>query len=250
MTKLKGQIYLIKMCDTIQNIFYKVGRSINFYKRQKNYNYIEILNVIKSDDIVYDETEIIKIFNNKCKINKGREFFTSESDDFVLKIFLDYFINKIVNPIVEPIVNPIVDAIIEPIVEPIVNSVVESINIIDKHIKKENNIITINKSCPSIDCRKEFIYFSELKKHLYSSCNCSKDIIDIELFILQKKTFLKKEEKKCIICNSVYSKKSSLDRHIKNSHCKVDIKELKTKLQIEYLKNEIENLKKHKSKHK
>ncbi len=30
---IKGCIYLLKMCDTTNNIIYKVGKSINFYKR-------------------------------------------------------------------------------------------------------------------------------------------------------------------------------------------------------------------------
>ncbi len=92
---IKGQIYLIKMCDTNNRIIYKIGRTNNFYERNNSYLFAEILNVIRSDNIAYDESEIIKIFIKNCKLEKGREYFTGESDEFVLKIVLDYFINKI-----------------------------------------------------------------------------------------------------------------------------------------------------------
>ena len=92
---IKGQIYLIKMCDTNNRTIYKIGRTNNFYERNNSYLFAEILNVIRSDNIAYDESEIIKIFIKNCKLEKGREYFTGESDEFVLKIVLDYFINKI-----------------------------------------------------------------------------------------------------------------------------------------------------------
>jgi hypothetical protein len=97
--------------------------------------------------------------------------------------------------------------------------------------------------CPNINCNKDFIYLSELKRHLNNSYHCGKEIEDIDTYILQKKTTKKTEEKTCTYCNTTYSKKSSLDRHIKNSKCSIDFKELKRQQQIEDLKNEIEKLK-------
>jgi hypothetical protein len=97
--------------------------------------------------------------------------------------------------------------------------------------------------CPNINCNKDFMYISELKRHLNNSYHCGKGITDIDLYILQKKTIKKTEEKTCIYCNTTYSKKSSLDRHIKNSKCTIEFKELKRQEQIEDLKNEIEKLK-------
>ena len=35
---IKGYIYLLKVGDTKNRIIYKVGKSINFYKRYKEYN--------------------------------------------------------------------------------------------------------------------------------------------------------------------------------------------------------------------
>ena len=90
-----GQIYLIKLCDTDKRTIYKIGRSENFMKRLKNYNYYEIISIIKSTDIIYDERKIIKIFNSNFKIDKGNEFFTTDEDEtFVMNIFLNYFITK------------------------------------------------------------------------------------------------------------------------------------------------------------
>jgi hypothetical protein len=97
--------------------------------------------------------------------------------------------------------------------------------------------------CPNNNCNKDFIYLSELKRHLNNSYHCGKDIEDIDFYILQKKTTKKTEEKTCMYCNTTYSKKSSLDRHIKNSQCSIEFKELKRQQQIEDLKNEIEKLK-------
>ena len=97
--------------------------------------------------------------------------------------------------------------------------------------------------CPNIICKKEFTYISELKRHLNKSYHCGKDITDIDLYILQKKKIKNISDKTCIHCNTIYSKKSCLDRHIKNSKCGIDDKELKRQKQIEDLKNEIEKLK-------
>ena len=95
MVAQKGQIYLIKLCDTDKRTIYKIGRSKNFMKRLKNYNYYEIISIIKSTDTINDEREIIKIFNKNCKLDKGNEFYTSDRDEnYVMNIFLNYFISN------------------------------------------------------------------------------------------------------------------------------------------------------------
>ena len=58
----KGYIYLLKMCDTSHRTIYKPGKSVNFYKRYKEYNYAKILTFIISDDINKDKNEIINLF--------------------------------------------------------------------------------------------------------------------------------------------------------------------------------------------
>ena len=97
--------------------------------------------------------------------------------------------------------------------------------------------------CPTTNCNKDFIYISELKRHLKKSYHCGKNIIDIDSYILQIKQSKIKEDKTCIYCNTNYSKKSCLDRHMKKSNCTAIVNELKRQKQIEDLKNEIEKLK-------
>ena len=97
--------------------------------------------------------------------------------------------------------------------------------------------------CPNINCNKEFTYISELKRHLNKSYHCGKNITDINLYILEKKNVKKIDDKTCNYCNTIYSKKSCLDRHIKNSKCSTKFIELNRQKQIEDLKNEIEKLK-------
>jgi len=105
--------------------------------------------------------------------------------------------------------------------------------------------------CPNIQCRKEFCFLSLLKKHLNNSYHCSKDIIDIDLYILELKQNKKneqneiKEDIKCINCNISYTRQSSLNRHIKAAKCNVPnfIKENERKKQIELLQKQIEKLK-------
>ena len=82
-----------------------------------------------------------------------------------------------------------------------------------------------------------------MKKHLNNSYHCSKPIYNIDLYISEIKQSIKNEEIKCLHCNTLYTKKSSLDRHIKNSKCTIIIQELIRQKQIEDLKTEIEKLK-------
>lgn len=89
-----GIIYLLKMCDTSNKCIYKVGRTINFDNRLKNYNYCDILTLIRSNNIVEDEKQIINKFNKECKLDKGNEFFTHADENFVMSLFMNYFNNK------------------------------------------------------------------------------------------------------------------------------------------------------------
>jgi hypothetical protein len=228
---VEGYIYLLKMCDTNRRIIYKPGKSINFYKRFKKYYYAEILTFIVSDDITKDENEIIKLFNNNCKLDTGREFFLAKDDNFVLKLFMDYFSSKIdrsietsnsitsVNNIVsEPIVtenivpentDTDIETVIEPVVEPVVDIIIEYI-------------------CPNINCNKKFDYCSYLKKHLVNSYHCNKTIENIDSYILEikeineiKKTNIVKTLKvyKCSNCKHNYQNNFTLHRHMNNSKC-------------------------------
>jgi hypothetical protein len=255
---IKGHIYLLKLCDTKHRIIYKPGKSVNFYKRYKEYNYAKILTFIVSDDITKDENEIISLFNINCKLDTGREFFLAKDDNFVLKIFMDYFSNKInrsietsnsnnvnsvSNLVVEPIVvepvvtEPVVSEpiVIEPVVsEPIViEPVVESSNTIESI---ENNKI-LERTCPT--CKKEFNFASRLKAHLESTIHCKKTDAEITIFF---KKFEKISNFNCDICNHKYTKLQNLKRHIENSTCKTFIEQNKLLNELETIKLKISNL--------
>jgi hypothetical protein len=89
-----GTIYLLKMCDTSGRCIYKVGKSINFDNRFKNYNYADILTLVKSNNIDEDEKQIIKIFNDNFTLDKGNEFFIHSNENAIIAKFMTYFNNK------------------------------------------------------------------------------------------------------------------------------------------------------------
>jgi len=258
MDKIAGQIYLILMCNTLKDYIYKVGRSINFYERKKNYNYVKILNVIDSDDIVYDESEIIKIFNKNCKLDKGREFFSTTNDsDFVLNIFLDYFINKIkINT-----ENKNLNITNENNISNIDTIIDENIDTINNIIIKENTDTIINNDnlqieyiCSNINCKKVFTYKSHLKLHLENSYHCNQTIDNIDEYIeekiknkkLQNNNIIK--EYKCINCNKSYANNFTLSRHQNTSKCNKELYD--KKIQLKLLQSQVDDLSKKESKKK
>ena len=240
--KNKGYIYLIKMCDTKNRTIYKIGKSINFYRRYKGYNYAEILTFIISNDMDNDEIEIIKIFNSNCKLDKGREFFIAKNDDFVLKLFLDYFSNKINNNINNNIkINRNIKKnninAKKTLIESVDNTVIESVdNIV---IKNDENVTLSERTCPN--CKKVFNYSSRLKAHLEITIHCKKTPEEIESFFLQ---FKKQANFKCYICNNEYTKNHNLKRHINNSNCKFEYEKIEREKQIEIIQTKINNLRK------
>jgi len=103
--------------------------------------------------------------------------------------------------------------------------------------------------CPNIICKKEFKFISLLKKHLFNSYHCNKDII-IDEYILEKKQEKNNlveiiKDIKCTNCNITYTRQSSLNRHIKMKKCNVanliNIDERKS--QIELLQKQINKIK-------
>ena len=230
---IKGFIYLIKMCDTNHRIIYKVGKSINFYKRYKGYNYAEILTFIISDDITNDEDEIINIFSKNCKLDKGREFFTAQDDIFVLHIFVNYFNDKIKKQYEE---NIIAQKILS---EKLLTEKLLADKILDKKILEEkivvkkdnnNNIIynpNCDKTCPT--CKIVFKFPSRLKTHLETTIHCKKSPEEIKNYFIN----IKKQKARCFItnptstntffkcdkCDNIYTFLQNLNRHKINSKC-------------------------------
>jgi len=247
----KSYIYLIKICDTNYRVIYKIGRSNNLDKRIHSYHYFEILNFIRSNDINNDEKQLIKIFNLKCKIDKGREFFTAKDDDFVLKIFVNYFntkMNKINNMsnttnISNVIINQ--NIVINKLDNVESNEIMNNIELVN-NVENNKNSVNINnnimnKTCPT--CDKVFDFVSRLKAHLEITIHCKKTPEEIESFFSQFKkqtTYFK-----CNFCSSEFTKNHNLKRHVNNSKCKLEYDKIETekKIQIEILQKQIDNLK-------
>ena len=231
----KGYIYLIKLFGNSNRIIYKIGKSINFYKRYKGYNYPEILNFIISDDIDNDEYEIIKLFKINCKLDKGREFFTGQDDNFVLKLFVNYFNDKInknyeTNIIEQKIISDklLADKLLE---DKILDKKILEENIVVKKDSNNNIIYNSNcdKTCPT--CKIVFKYPSRLKIHLETTIHCKKLPEEIKKYFIN----IKKEKTRCLIsnitsiytdnifkcdkCENTFTFLQNLNRHKKNSKC-------------------------------
>ena len=228
-------VYLIHIreCIDTNKCVYKFGRSNTLDNRIRQYPKESKVEFIMScSNSIFCEKEILKILRAKF-INAslyGSEYFEGDKH-LMIEIIFNYINGKF------NIIKPVIESVIESVIEPVIESVIEPINnIINIEIKKTN-------ICPNINCNKEFTYISELKRHLNKSYHCGKNITDINLYILEKKNVKKIDDKTCNYCNTIYSKKSCLDRHIKNSKCSTKFIELNRQKQIEDLKNEIEKLK-------
>ena len=96
----------------------------------------------------------------------------------------------------------------------------------------------MDKTCPN--CKKEFNFASRLKAHLETTIHCKKTPEEIESFFLQ---FKKKADFKCDNCDSEFTKKQNLQRHINNSNCKIEYEKKEREKQIAILQKQIDELK-------
>ena len=96
----------------------------------------------------------------------------------------------------------------------------------------------MDKTCPN--CKKEFNFASRLKAHLETTIHCKKTPEEIEIFFLQ---FKKKADFKCNSCDSEFTKKQNLQRHINNSNCKIEYEKKEREKQIAILQKQIDDLK-------
>jgi hypothetical protein len=96
----------------------------------------------------------------------------------------------------------------------------------------------MDKKCPN--CNKEFNFASRLKAHLETTIHCKKTPEEIESFFLQ---FKKKTDFKCNSCDSEFTKKQNLQRHINNSNCKIEYEKKEREKQIAILQKQIDDLK-------
>lgn len=196
-----GHIYLIKLCDTSGRCIYKVGKSEKFNCRLQNYNYYEILQLIKSFDISEDESNIINIFKTEFELDKGREFFRSDDENKIMFSFTNYFYNK------QKHISK----------NNIKKEVQQEVKLENKEIiieNEENKKIVVNDlKCPK--CKQEYKYPSLLKRHLNNSSRCKDETIIVEPIEKVKDII----NMTCNYCNKIFSRKNNLTRHLKETKC-------------------------------
>ena len=83
---MSGEIYLLKFIDTEDKIIYKIGKTCDFKKRLRQYSFPQALITYNSIDINTDESNLIKLFNAKFKLFKGKEYFIHSNQEEVCNI--------------------------------------------------------------------------------------------------------------------------------------------------------------------
>lgn len=219
---IKGFIYLLKMSDLDNNkIIYKVGKSINIAKRLQKYNFPTILHIATSNDITIDEYEIIKLFKINCKLYKGREFFTSEDETFVLKLFINYFSNKINKTYEANNITNIVNDLLINIVNDVVNNLV-SIDIIKEVVKNDiisnnvvsNNVVSNERGNEIVnEVSNDIVIDNIITENVDNSNDNSNTIESIENRKILERT--------CPTCKKMFNFASRLRAHLETTiHCK------------------------------
>jgi hypothetical protein len=206
-------VYLLHTREFIStNVpIFKLGRSNHLDNRVKQYpNGSKIMLMIACNNSVSCENNLIKLFKAKFiqKLYYGREYFEGNYVDMIKEI-CDY-VNNINVLFTDEIANiPDVTSEIVEVIPKIVKVLPISINK-TKDNNKDNKIC--DRTCPK--CKKQFEYPSLLKRHFKISSRCSIPIEDIEVFFNPVNNSII-----CNSCNNIYSRKDSLERHLKTSSC-------------------------------
>ena len=245
MACLTEGIYLIHIREFIitnKNIF-KLGRSHNIDTRMGRYpKGSSIIAQLECCNSVQCEKELLVIFKSKFVQQKyyGIEYFEGDKYDM-----MDVICNEVKK--FNNIEKEKVDAVkrikeIEKLEiekkkkeEERVKAGGDSICLVDKINEIDDNINyknINNRTCPK--CNTEFKYTSILKKHMLTTVRCKSSLTYIDNHINNcKNTEIECSTKdnifRCIDCNDVFTRKSSLLRHYNNSKCS-KLKYIKTKL--------------------
>jgi hypothetical protein len=191
---------------------YKIGRSFTLDNRVKQYpNGSKILLMIACENSIVCESKLIEIFKSKFTQKKyyGNEYFEGDYKLMIREIF--NYIDK----------RNIEDEKIEKEKkEKIEKEKIEKEKIEKEKEKEKPNNETINTNsnriCPK--CNYEFDFPSRLKKHFTNVIHCKKTDLEIKEYFLNIKN--KVVIIKCKYCNKEFSRKDSLNRHIKIQKCK------------------------------
>jgi len=243
-------VYLLHIREFISTNkpIYKLGRSNILDNRVKQYpNGSKIMLMLKCKNSKSCENNLIKLFKSKFiqKTYYGTEYFEGNCYDMIKEI--SNYINNIncnvvskkkVLKVVEKKVLKSVEKEVEKVkvekvdvkkvkVEKVKGEKVEKVKVEKVKVEK----VKVDRTCPK--CKDIFRYPSDLKIHLETSSRCSmtKEEVNCFLSTIKIKKVIKPsinpiiEENKtnnskiCKICNIIYSRKDSLDRHFKNSKC-------------------------------
>ena len=231
-------VYLLHIREFISTNkpIYKLGRSNILDNRVKQYpNGSKIMLMLKCKNSKSCENNLIKLFKSKFiqKTYYGTEYFEGNCYDMIKEI-TNYINNINCNVVSKKKVLKVVEKEIVGKGKKVkVDKVVEE-EVVEEEIKVkkvEEKKVKFDRTCPK--CKDIFRYPSTLKIHLETSSRCSmtKEEVNCFLSTIKIKKVIKPstnpiiEENKtnnskiCKICNIIYSRKDSLDRHFKNSKC-------------------------------
>ena len=216
-------LYTREMITTNENI-YKLGRSNYLDNRVKQYpNGSKILLMINCINSISCENNLIKLFKEKFiqKTYYGKEYFQGNCL-LMIKEICDYVNNqvkanarkvKVVKQKVKVGAQQ-VEAVAQQV--EVVAQQVDAVVNTKKDNKKDTKKVDKKKSdrtCPK--CKQYFCYPSLLKRHLQFSSRCS--MTNEELANIYNSN--NKNVIKCSCCNREFSRKDSLNRHLKSLQC-------------------------------
>lgn len=223
--KITQYIYLIHTREFYNHdeFVYKIGKTkkLNFHRFNQYPRGSVLLFQTNCNDCDICETKILKLFNSKYKRRKdiGLEYF--EGDYLQMKKDICNIVDNNVDVKVEP---KIVKKKIKKVVNKVVNKVINKVKEIKKNNIIEQKIIDTkcegSRTCPNPACKSTFKYPSGLKRHFTLSVICKKNNNDIKLYFQGFKQ-PKLDNYKCDKCNTLYTNKSSLTRHIRNTKCNI-----------------------------
>ena len=240
-------IYLIHTREFYNHneLIYKIGKTtkLNYCRFNQYPNGSVLLCQIVCNDCDICETKLLKHFKSKYKQRKeiGTEYFEGDYTQMIADIFNIVSTNNDVKKIdtKEEIQLKIIEQKKKIVKE---NTILENIKILEaqqieisKQIEeakkivesekiKTNNIINktilTHRKCTNVNCLQEFKYPSGLKRHYELSALCKKKPDEIKVCFSGLKE-RQPQKYKCDICNTLYTKKSSLTRHLLNSKCNI-----------------------------
>lgn len=226
-------VYLlhIREFNNTNKPIYKLGRSNHLENRVKQYpNGSKIMLMLKCKNSKSCENNLIKLFKSKFiqKTFYGTEYFEGNHNDMIIEIFKYIYNFDIVSTnVISNIVSVPVSVQVSVPVSDVISVDIKQNNSVLEETKNSKNC---DRTCPK--CKNIFRYPSTLKTHLESSSRCSMTTEEVNCFLSTIKKVIKKTikpviepdiEKKninnskiCKCCNKEFSKKYSLDRHLKN----------------------------------